>query len=120
MADAERGDSGRHGIIARTPFGIVLEERAMQVYGPSQLHGPQSIGAPHSVRNTQPTARPETTSAADSVEISDAARMVEQTREIPDIRQDRVDAIRQQIAAGTYETQAKLNTAVERLLDEIG
>jgi hypothetical protein len=31
-----------------------------------------------------------------------------------------VNSIRQQIAAGTYETDAKLNMAVERLLDEIG
>jgi negative regulator of flagellin synthesis FlgM len=93
----------------------------MHVYGPTQLHGAQSIGSPHGVRNTQPTARTENTSSIhDSVEISDAARLVEQTREIPDIRQDRVDAIRQQIASGTYETEAKLNAAVERLMDEIG
>jgi negative regulator of flagellin synthesis FlgM len=45
---------------------------------------------------------------------------VEQARDIPDIRQDRVNEIRQQIASGTYETEAKLNAAVERLLDEIG
>ncbi|MGD0382312.1 MAG: flagellar biosynthesis anti-sigma factor FlgM [Thermoguttaceae bacterium] len=93
----------------------------MHVYGPTQLHGPQSIGAPHNVRNTPPPAKTEnTTTIHDSVEISDAARMVEQTRDIPDIRQDRVNSIRQQIAAGTYETEAKLNAAVDRLLDEIG
>jgi len=46
--------------------------------------------------------------------------LTEQTHEIPDIRQDRVDSIRAQIAKGTYETDAKLDVAIERLLDEIG
>ena len=40
--------------------------------------------------------------------------------EIPDIRQGRVSAIKAAIASGTYETADKLNTAVSRLLDEIG
>jgi negative regulator of flagellin synthesis FlgM len=93
----------------------------MHVYGPTQLHGPQSIGPPHKVQNSQPPAKTGNTSSIhDSVEISDAARLVAEAREIPDIRQDRVDAIRREIAAGTYETEAKLNAAVERLLDEIG
>jgi hypothetical protein len=33
---------------------------------------------------------------------------------------DRVNEIRAQIAAGTYETDEKLDIAVGRLLDEIG
>jgi anti-sigma28 factor (negative regulator of flagellin synthesis) len=36
------------------------------------------------------------------------------------MREDRVEAVRLQIAEGTYETNDKLNIAVERLLDEIG
>jgi len=46
--------------------------------------------------------------------------MVEQVKQAPDIRQDRVQAIRAQIASGTYETGGKLDVAVSRLLDEIG
>jgi len=92
----------------------------MQIYGPSQLHGPQAVGAPHGARPSQAAARPESVGINDEVNISDAARLVEQVQDIPDIRQDRVDAVRRQIAAGTYETEAKLNAAVERLLDEIG
>ena len=38
----------------------------------------------------------------------------------PEVRQEQVDAIREQIAAGTYETPEKLDKAVDRLLDEIG
>jgi negative regulator of flagellin synthesis FlgM len=44
-------------------------------------------------------------------------RMVAQA---PDIRQERVQAIRAQIASGTYETSGKLDVAVTRLLDDIG
>jgi negative regulator of flagellin synthesis FlgM len=56
----------------------------------------------------------------DEVNISDAARLVEQVKQAPDIRQDRVQSIRAQIASGTYETPGKLDVAVNRLLDEIG
>ncbi len=92
----------------------------MQIYGPTHLHGAQPLNAPHAPRNSQPTARAESPSLKDSVEISDAGRMAEQMSQIPDIRQDRVNEIRSQIASGTYETDAKLSVALDRLLDEIG
>ena len=92
----------------------------MHIYGPSQLHGPQSIGAPHGTRAAQPMTRPEAAPIADEVDISEAARLVEQVQQMPEMREDRVEAVRLQIAEGTYETSGKLNAAVERLLDEIG
>jgi negative regulator of flagellin synthesis FlgM len=91
----------------------------MQVYGPAHLHGPQAISSPHVSRASQP-GQAESSPIRDEVNISDAARLVEQVYQAPDIRQDRVQAIRAQIAAGTYETPDKLNAAVEHLLDEIG
>jgi negative regulator of flagellin synthesis FlgM len=92
----------------------------MQIYGPTHLHGAQPLSSPHGVRHSQPAARTESTSMSDSVEISDAGRLAEQMSQIPDIRQDRVNSIRAQIAAGTYETDAKMSVALDRLLDEIG
>lgn len=91
----------------------------MQIYGPSQLHGAQPINAPHSNRSSdvRPGAAPTET---DQVDISAAAQMAGKVSDIPDIRQDRVAAIKAAIADGTYETQDKLDTAVDRLLDEIG
>jgi negative regulator of flagellin synthesis FlgM len=62
----------------------------------------------------------ENASFKDSLEISDAGRLAEQMAQIPDIRQERVDAIRAQIASGAYETDAKMSVALDRLLDEIG
>jgi negative regulator of flagellin synthesis FlgM len=90
----------------------------MHIYGPSQLHGAQSIAGPHGARPAQPMVRPEAAQIADEVDISEAARLVEQVQQMPDIREDRVEAVREQIAEGTYETADKLNAAIERLLDE--
>jgi negative regulator of flagellin synthesis FlgM len=92
----------------------------MHVYGPTSLHGPQAVSAPHATRAPQATAPTESPAIRDEVNISDAARLIEQVHQAPDIRQDRVSAIRAQITAGTYETSDKLNVAVNRLLDEIG
>ena len=92
----------------------------MHIYGPAHLHGPQRIGPPHGSRASQPSPRPDSTPISDEVDISDAARLLEQAQKVPEIRQDRVAAIRDQIAEGTYETEEKLEIAVERLLDEIG
>ncbi len=92
----------------------------MQIYGPAQVHGPQAISAPHIPRAASSTSQVESPKIQDEVNISDTARLVEQAKQAPDIRQDRVQSIRAQIASGTYETSGKLDTAVSRLLDEIG
>jgi negative regulator of flagellin synthesis FlgM len=55
----------------------------------------------------------------DQLDISREADLVSRVREAPDIRADRVASIRAEIAAGTYETQHKLEVAVGRLLDEL-
>ena len=96
----------------------------MQIYGPTHLHGPQTIGSPHHNRTAKPEAAQPAAPINDELQISsaaqDAARLVEQVNQIPDIRQERVNEIRAQIEAGTYETDDKIQTAVARLLDEIG
>ena len=94
----------------------------MQVYGPAHLHGPQAIAPPHSaaIRATPDTSAAGASPIRDEVQISDVARLVEQAQQAPDIRQDRVAAIRAQIAQGAYETPERLDGAISRLLDEIG
>jgi negative regulator of flagellin synthesis FlgM len=84
------------------------------------MHGPQPLRAPHAVRSAQATERPEAPQIADEVDISEAARQMEQVRQMPDVRGDRVEAVRRQIAEGSYETGDKLSVAIDRLLDEIG
>ena len=91
----------------------------MYVYGTSQIHSAQPIRAPH-----RPPAAGATGSApssgVDELDISSEADFVSQARELPEIREERVAAIRAQIQAGTYETAAKLDKALDRLLAEIG
>lgn len=93
----------------------------MQIYGANGVHGVQNLSAPHSRK----IDAPQTTSSIqpqDEVQISsaaDAASFVDQVRQVPDIRQDRVAAIKAQIADGTYETSGKLDAALSALLDEI-
>jgi negative regulator of flagellin synthesis FlgM len=96
-------------------------EALMHISGTSHAHGPHGINAPHALRRpseTQP-AQP-AQMPADRVEISPAAEAAMQAAESGAVRQDLVDRIRAEIAAGTYETSDKLNQAVDRLLDEIG
>lgn len=92
----------------------------MQIYGPAQVHGPQAINAPHRAyapTGASPAGRP---AAADQLDISPEASFVSRARDLPDIRADRVASLKASIASGAYETDAKLNMALERLFDEIG
>jgi negative regulator of flagellin synthesis FlgM len=92
----------------------------MHIYGPTQVHGPQGVNAPHTARAPQAADASRPQSVSDQLDLSEAARLASQLSEVPEIRQERVAAIRAAIAAGTYETDARLSGAVDRLLDEIG
>lgn len=92
----------------------------MQIYGPSQVHTAQPISAPHASRPSRATEVSGSAPIHDELSLSETARLAAQAQQLPEIRQDRVDAIRAQIAAGTYESADKLDLALERLLDEIG
>ena len=91
----------------------------MEIQGPSHIHGVQSIKAPNRIQQTQ-TESIVDNSPVDSVDISPEAQLIDQIHDLPEIRSDRVAEIRAQIESGVYETEAKLDVAVGRLLDEIG
>ncbi len=92
----------------------------MQVYGPAQLHGPQAIAAPHSAHANRPTTSAASAPIQDEVQISSQGEIMSRMSDIPEIRHDKVQALRAAIAQGTYDTDEKLNVALDRLLDEIG
>lgn len=92
----------------------------MYIQGTAYIHGAQPINAPHRSYNSQPAAAPSSAYGADELQISSEADMVSRVREMPDIRADKVASIKAQIAAGTYETDAKLEAAMSRLFDELG
>jgi anti-sigma28 factor (negative regulator of flagellin synthesis) len=59
-----------------------------------------------------------TDTSGDRVEVSDVARFLDELRRLPSVRLDRIESIRQAIEAGAYETEQKLDTALDRLLSE--
>ena len=91
----------------------------MQVYGPSQVHGAQGISAPHATRAAQPPAASAGAQVGDQLDISEAGRLAERIADLPAMRESRVAELREAISKGSYETQERLSTAVDRLLDEI-
>ena len=91
----------------------------MYIYGTSHVHAAQPLNAPHRLTPAQGPSDTYRAAGVDQLDISPEADFVAQARELPDIREDRVAAIRAQIQSGTYETADKLDMALSRLLDEI-
>lgn len=56
---------------------------------------------------------------ADRVEFSHHAQMIEKIHQLPSVRQDRINAIKEAIFNDTYMTTDKLDIAFERLIDEV-
>jgi len=65
-----------------------------------------------------PADAPKQLPAADKLELSGVSHLLSQLKS-NDIRTDKVAAIKSQIEAGTYEDDDKLNTATDRLLDDL-
>jgi flagellar biosynthesis anti-sigma factor FlgM len=55
----------------------------------------------------------------DRVELSDHARFLDQLRRLPNVRSDHVEEVRQAIADGTYETEPRLEAAIDRLIQDL-
>ncbi|MFM9098305.1 MAG: flagellar biosynthesis anti-sigma factor FlgM [Phycisphaerales bacterium] len=65
-----------------------------------------------------PTA-PRWAEGRDRVELSEHARHLDAVRALPDVRMAKVEAIRQAIASGTYESPEKLQSAIDGLLRDL-
>ena len=84
----------------------------------SGVQGPQPV-QPNRAAGVDKTQAAEKPVRADGAEISLEAMLLEKLRRVPEIRQDKVDALRQQIADGTYETPERLDAAVEKLMHRL-
>jgi negative regulator of flagellin synthesis FlgM len=95
-----------------------------------QIHHLQSSAAVQSLNRSAPpkSAGPAASAAAtspltDQLDLSPEAQAIGQTGSIGSsqatsgIRSEKVDALRQAIQSGTYETPEKLSAALDRLLD---
>lgn len=91
----------------------------MQIFGLSHLHGAQSITGPHRLHAAEAAPQASSWLGVDQLDISPEAELVSRVRDLPDVRMDRVAELRAQIASGVYESDAKLDVALGRLLDEL-
>lgn len=92
----------------------------MQIRGPASLHGAQPVNAPHVPAASQPAS--EATGYVrppDELTLSSVGQMVAKLQDLPDIRADKVEQIRAQLANGTYDVDARLDLALERLMDDL-
>ncbi len=64
-------------------------------------------------------AAPRWAEGRDRVELSEHARHLDAIRQLPDVRMARIEAVKQAIAAGTYESPEKLQAAIDGLLRDV-
>ena len=55
----------------------------------------------------------------DSVEVSAIGKYLSQLHELPAVRQDLVEKVRQQIADGSYDTPEKIDALMESLAEDL-
>lgn len=91
----------------------------MNIQHTGGVQGPQPIQPNRPVTPKTQVEAAARTQRTDRAEISEQARLLGKLRDVPPLRQEKIDAIRQQIDDGTYETEDKLQVAIERLLEDL-
>lgn len=98
----------------------------MDISGIHHISGAQSISAPHFAQDAKKTTEATSAPIQDEIEISttaerlSAAEGASRTAEGGEIRYELVNRIRDEIAAGTYDTPERFDVAMERLLSRLG
>ena len=91
--------------------------------------GNTAVGSVRATAPTAPTTPAEVAAPAidasgvattDQVEFSQQAQLLEKIQELPAVRPDRIDAIKEAIATNTYLTDETLTLAINRMIDEVG
>jgi anti-sigma28 factor (negative regulator of flagellin synthesis) len=91
-----------------------------------EVNGPGSVSGASPLKPIPPEVqapKPEQSLPAptqDEVEISSAGKMLDKLNQSSEVHAERLAQIKAAIDAGEYETSAKLEAAVQKLLDEIG
>lgn len=85
------------------------------------------INRPSIAALTQQTRTPQQAGTApvaparggDQAEFSTASRLLSRLSELPDVRTDLVNRVRAEIADGSYETDDKINAALDALVEDL-
>ncbi|MDP7008132.1 MAG: flagellar biosynthesis anti-sigma factor FlgM [Phycisphaerales bacterium] len=80
---------------------------------------PVEVVAPEATNSATASSHVDTVAATDRVEISQHAQLLEKIHQLPEVRQDKIDAIKEAIENNTYLTNDKLDIAVSRMIDEM-
>lgn len=92
----------------------------MEVHGAGGAQGPQPIFPRLAPQGVEPNQTMAAGLPRDQVEISTLGQVLDGISRIPDIRAERVEEIRHEIARGVYDTPEKLEIALDRLFEEFG
>lgn len=92
----------------------------MEIHGAGGPHGAQPIYPRLAAFSVESSTSAQTQAVPhDQVEISPLGQMLDGISRLPEIRHERVEEVRRQIAAGTYETPEKIEKALDNLLNEL-
>lgn len=80
--------------------------------------GVQRVVAPTVTRTTAPPDAPARSGSVDKLELSGISHLLKSLKN-NDVRTDKVASVRAALDAGTYEDDYKLETAIDRLLDDL-
>jgi len=85
-----------------------------RVHPPNTTQGVESVGPARPTKPTGPTSN-----VSDTVEISTAGMLAAKVHGSECVRADLVQKVKEQIAAGTYETPERVEATVDRLMEEL-
>jgi negative regulator of flagellin synthesis FlgM len=91
----------------------------MQIHGAGGTQGPQPIYPRLAAFDVEAGQSVHAGAPRDQVEISPLGRMLDGISRLPEVRHEKVEEIRAQIASGVYETPEKLELALDRMIDEM-
>ena len=90
----------------------------MDVANTSGVGGAGRIDGPQNVGKIKPSASQAPAGSTDKVELSAHAKITSDALSLPSIRADRVEEIKKQIQSGRFETDARLDAALDAFLAE--
>jgi negative regulator of flagellin synthesis FlgM len=91
----------------------------MQIYGPGGPNRSDPVYLKRLAAKLK-AAGLKTGQGSDEVEISDLGHFLSYISQLPDVRQDKVNALKEQIENGTYQFDEKLDDIIDSLLEDIG
>lgn len=101
-------------VLSRPEYEAVKKMNVNGVQPPAVTQAMESGGA---VVNSSPAG--DFVASRDVVEISSAAKLAAQIQNMPDVRADLVARVKSEIENNVYETEERLDIAIDRMMDDI-